>query len=509
MIKSIKVKNFACFLDEQEITFFNFYDNAKNVNYLFGLPGSGKSSLFELIKLSIFYMKNWIKFSNDEYFYSINKDLCLKKIFNANVDSIEDHFNNFTTVEIIFENKIFEYKYELSFNDLTCNYENFYYRNAANQNDWKTIFTKKLISCDYINNEITSIFETTIEQGELQLDFGLTLKKDDLNNSIFSYIVSFDKSKSIKKINEILDNIIFFSEKDFSNLNNFHFPYDDFIANKEKILQILNSLNFNFSDITVASFNKITGFYELDLYLKNTHYESTESKSISSSKLSKEELKVLILALLYCKYCDTKKIIFIDEFSTDLSYETFLKIQQKLENFLLEKDIKTQIICFNNSFYNKTKSRETNDFNVFNIVKDSYNHSSIKKISQLNNTNEKIQQEKDSLKSMVNLDVNDFDESQSNKVQLDISENLTAIEKKETNLKNEFSKDEDSNDEMVEIQNHDLKENGESFAEEQSSLYNNDLDEDEFNEEFDWELSKEDEEAKKRLEDFFKNFKIK
>ncbi|MDE5767174.1 MAG: hypothetical protein K2H56_01350 [Malacoplasma sp.] len=525
MIKSIKVKNFACFLDEQEINFFNFFGSAKNVSYLFGLPGTGKTSLFELIKLTIYYMKSWVKFSYDDSFHSINKELCLRKIFNANVDSIEDHFNNFTNIEIVFANKVFEYKYELSFNNLACNYENFYYQSTIDKTDWKPIFTKRLISCDYINNEIVSIFETKIEQEELQLDFGLSLKRDDLNDSVFSYVVSFDKSKSIRKINEILDNIVFLNEKDFFSLNNFNFPYDDFIANKEKILQTLSHLNFNFSDITVASFNKFTGFYELNLYLKNTNQNSNDPKFISSSKLSKEEIKILILALLYSKHSEEKKVIFIDEFSSELSYETFLKIQQKLENYLSEKESKTQVICFNSSFYNKTKSREANNFNIFNIIRNSHNHSSIKKIAQWSSANAKKEQEKDSLKSMVNLSSPNDDilnQEQKNNSSLSINSDLSVVEKIENDLKKEADKNSDLNQEEIKdkaentLKTEKAKDNSnqEDVIDEQLELLGEDLEDEsslekEFGQDFDWEITKEDEEAKRRLEHFFKNFKIK
>ncbi|MDE5841611.1 MAG: hypothetical protein K2H11_01390, partial [Malacoplasma sp.] len=224
-----------------------------------------------------------------------------------------------------------------------------------------------------------------------------------------------------------------------------------------------------------------------------------------------------------------KKIIFIDEFSSELSYETFAKIQEKLENYLSEKENKTQVIFFNSSFYNKTKSRETNNFNIFNIIRDSHNHSSIKKIAQWSNVNTKKEQEKDSLKAMVNLSLPDLETlNQEYKSSLaETNDDLSVIKKIENDLKKETDKNLDlnqkevaeektENDKLESVavkQNLNNKEKKEDVIEKELEMLSEDLEDEsldqDLDEDFDWELTKEDEEAKRRLEHFFKNFKIK
>ena len=58
----------------------------------------------------------------------VGKNFDLKSYFNPNIDSEGDIQTNFTNIEIVFALNNLEYKYQLSYNDTTCNYENFYYR---------------------------------------------------------------------------------------------------------------------------------------------------------------------------------------------------------------------------------------------------------------------------------------------------------------------------------------------------------------------------------------------
>lgn len=403
MIKSIKIENTWSYYKKQEIIFFDSFDDlSKNMNYFFGFSGTGKSSLFDTIKSVIFYMKRWIKFSGEDDILKVGKNFDLKSYFNPNIHSPNDIQANFTNIEIIFANNNIEYKYQLSYNNVTCNYENFYYRDLDISTEWITVFEKTLLSCDFIDNDFASVFKHKISNDVLGIDFNIALKDQNLNNSIFSYVVSFDKNRKIKKINDILDNIIFLEEKDFQNLNEYFYPHYDFIDNKKLILEFLNEMDLKVDDISVTEYNKFTGFYKLNLLMKNL--DSSETKSISSSRLSNEERKILLLSYIYSKYIDQNKIIIIDDFTFKLRYSTFEKAQKIIKRVFFEsgENKKSQFIFLCSNFFNKTKKKGITYSNIFNIVKNNDNTSSINKIS-LDDLQKDKDEEINSLKAMLNV----------------------------------------------------------------------------------------------------------
>lgn len=404
MIKSFKIENTWSYFKEQKVEFFESFDDlSKNMNYFFGLSGVGKSSLFNTLKSVLLYMKRWIKFSGEDEILKVGKNFDLKSYFNPNINSEGDIQTNFTNIEIVFALNNLEYKYQLSYNDTTCNYENFYYRDLNESGSWIAVFEKTLLSCDFIDNSFTSLFKHKISNEALGVDFNIFLKDQNLNNSIFSYVVSFDKSKKIKKINEILENIIFLEEKDFQNLNEYSYPHYDFIENKKMIIEFLNEMGLIVEDITIGEFNKITGFYKLNLILKNSE-DNSQPQSISSSKLSNEERKILLLSFIYSKYINQNKIIIIDDFTFKLKYSTFEKAEKIFKRLFLEngENNKSQFIFLCSNFFNKTKKKGINYSNIFNIAKNIDNTSSIKKITEEDLLKDK-EDEINSLKAMLNV----------------------------------------------------------------------------------------------------------
>lgn len=464
MIKSLKIKNSSSYFEEQEIKFFDSYDDPnKNLNYIFGLSASGKSSFFNLFKATVYYMRRWITFTKGDIF-SISRSLNLQSYFNPNINSIKSGVDNETCIEMIFSNEEWEYKYELRFHEFACNLEKFSYRKANSNDEWIIVFNKFLLSCDLIDTQYESIFNYEINWYELGLDFDISLSHKDLNDSIFLHIVSMDKTKRISPIIDIVESIVFFETKNFQTLNNFLLPQSLFISKRKEILNFLQKMEINFTDLSLSQFNKLTGIYELNLFL-NTNGFSEGAKHITSSKLSKGELKLLILSYLYVKYQNENKIIVIDEFSSKIKYSNFLSMLKILDNNLSTNN-KFQFICWNGQYFDEIKKNKTSSLNIFNTIKTSNNYSVIKKVTDKDLDTEK-EEEISKLKRMLNvqnisdenLDVNRFD----------IYEEIIE----ENNLSNDF--EEEIEEEQEEVSNDDLMDYPGDYQDE--SLYDDEYDE--------------------------------
>ncbi|RXY97219.1 ATP-binding protein [Malacoplasma penetrans] len=446
MIKSVKIKNSSSFFKEQKVEFFNSYDDPnKSLNYIFGLSSSGKSSLFNLLKATIYYIRRWITFFKGDMF-SIKKTFNLQSYFNPNINSTEIGMDNESCIEIIFANAEWEYKYELRFCEFACNLEHFSYRNQNSNSEWITIFNKALLSVEEINQQYETIFNYEVNSKELGLDFEVNLAKKELNDSVFMHILSLCKNNNIKPIVNIIENIVFFETKNFHSLNNFLLPYSFFLNNKKEILESLNNMEMEYSDIALNNFNKITGAYELNLFL-NTYDNSKKVRYISSSQLSKGELKLLILSYLYERYKNQNKIIIVDEFSSTIKYSNFLSIQEFLKRVLTSNN-KFQFISWNNEYFEETKQHFDENMNIFNIVKSKNYESEIKQISKDDIEKELKEKEVEKLKTMLNVEL-----------------------LKESNLaknNSEFEYLKDKNDQVEEIEINESEELEESYEEEPS-----------------------------------------
>ncbi|MCF0217877.1 MAG: ATP-binding protein [Malacoplasma sp.] len=502
MIKSIKINNFSVFEKQQALEFFNdFSEKKKTVNYVFGLSGSGKSSLFKLIKATIFYIKRWAKFSADDDILTVSKKFCLNTFFNPNINFSKNSDDNFVDIEFVFANSNFEYKYCLSFNEKTCNYEHFYYRDQKSEQDWKPVFLKDLLSIDFINEKYESLFSTKIFSNELGLDFDLQVKEVDMNNSIFSYVISMDKTKNIKAVSDIIEKIVFLDEHDFDTLNDLKYPCKEFVAYKESIFRILKLFNFNISDIAVNKLNKATGIYDLNIYLHNTTRNSGNPKFISTNQFSKEEFKILILAFLYFYYSFKDKIILIDDMTLNIRFDIFYKISEQIFNNIdnFEKN-NGQIICFNGDYFNKIKAKFLDYFNFFYIHKNLNSFVTISKVTRDCNLDDDYDLER--VKTLLHLEDNDelfnlikdiYETKIASKIKTDdyikpYSLTLShKVEKKDT-LRDKDQYDANLNNSYSDLNPKDNQELNKTFSQ---------LDQE-----------KEEKELKKKVADFFSNFKF-
>ena len=375
MLKKITFKNWYCFNEEQEI---NIYDNSedsfKNINLIFGIPSSGKTAIFQLIKHTISYMKRWISFKDDH----ILSNETMAQVFNPNInnDCVDEH-QNFTEVSLEFDNNTFSYKYDLSFNQHYCLYEKLSYKINDVLDEWILLFDKQLIDYVDISNKIETIYETYVNCEELEVDYQPTFKGVDQRDTVISYISNISKAEHFKVLNKMLDKIIFYEEKDFLNFKDYFLPFEELRKQKESVLELFEKNNVVFNDFDLGSLNKMTGKYTLNFF----SYDETTGKSkiLNSSKFSKGEIKLLIYLVLYNQLKKENKIVFIDDFSLALSYENFFEILKSLEESVKQENGNFQLFLINNHFYNKVVDYNSQYINVFDVKKDELGNSEVNK----------------------------------------------------------------------------------------------------------------------------------
>ena len=370
MIKSIKFRNYACFLENQFIEICNENKTIKSINFLFGVPSSGKTSFFKLLKTVFYYMKRWLVYDDVS---DIVKNYSMQESYNPNINNqhLLPH-KNFIDVEIVFDNDVFSYKYELSFNKYYCKYEKLSYKINGVLDNWCEVFDKELIDYVEINNDIETIYETYVNYEDLEIGYLPSFKGINQKNSIVPYISSISKSNIIKDFIDIINRVDFFDYKDFLELKSFNFPYEELLNNKKNILDILRKVNIDFDDFKIANENKITGNYSVDLITK-------ENKKINSKLLSKGEKKLFLYVVIFTRYkLTSKNIVFLDDFSDGIDYGVFFEIIQTFEEESIN-EVGFQIFTANNHFFNKLKAYNSKNFNIFDIVKSSNGTSTIMK----------------------------------------------------------------------------------------------------------------------------------
>lgn len=374
MIKSIKFKNWSCFLNEQHIEVSrdknDFYKRTNN--FIFGLPSQGKTAIFTLIKTTIFYMRRWLNYGDD----SILKSQTMGECFNPNIETqIVPELENLTEIELVFENETYSFKYELAFNKEFCKYEKLSYKINDILDEWIELFDKSLIDYVDINNKIETIYETYVNIEELELDYTPTFKGINQLNSILPYIESITKSEHVIEFAKIIKKIDFYEAKDFQNFRSYLFPFKEILENKEEILALLDEVKLKYDDFDLGDECKMTGNYSINLFRKDSKKQVI--KSISSSKLSKGEIKLFLYVALFNKYKSSNdSIIFIDDFSDSIPFEIFFNIIKRLEN---ETDsmANSQLFAINNHFFNKLLQYKSDYFNIFDISKDDNGYSKI------------------------------------------------------------------------------------------------------------------------------------
>lgn len=372
MIKSIKFKNWSCFLDEQTINVHSDDKDVlkKKINLIFGFPTSGKTAIYTILKTTIHYMKRWLLYSDDS---SLLGSKNMEDIFNPNINT-QNVLNsqNSTDVEIEFENETFAYKYELSFNSMFSIRESLSFKVVGVLDQWINLFEKRLIDYEVLNQKVESMYETYINIEDLELEYQPSMKGINQINSIVPFIISVSKSIIMKEFNDILEKIHFFEAKDFLHFKNFLFPCTELEENKKYILHVLSEVKMEFNDWQINELNKLTGLYDLKLFKKENDFV----KTISSNNLSYGEIKLFLYVVLFTRYIYKESILIIDEFSTGLDFETFLHIIKSLEiEAINNRDF--QLFAINTNFFNKTKIYNSKHLNIFSLNKKSYGISQI------------------------------------------------------------------------------------------------------------------------------------
>lgn len=379
MIKSIKFRNFACFLNEQTISIYSNKEDEskKRINFIFGLPGSGKTTIFNLIKVTFLYMKRWLVFNEDDMLTNTT----IKDYFNPNINTQEVlDTENSTEIELVFDNGTFSYKYEWSFNKHFCVYERLHYKINDVLDDWIELFNKELIDYVEIGNKIETIYETFLNIEELDIDYTPTFKGINQSNSILSYVGSISKSEILKEFNRMLDKIEFFSEKDFRTLKLYNFPISEVNENKKYILWILSKININFDDFEIIEENKIVGNFSINFFKNN---EKGFVKKINSSKMSESEIKLFLFTILFMRYKSKDCILFIDDFSKGVEFDIFFEFVKAFEKEAVN-NTEFQLFAFNNHFFNKMKAHNSKYINVFDVRKEQDGNSEISKFFEIN-----------------------------------------------------------------------------------------------------------------------------
>lgn len=373
MIKSIKFKNYACFLEEQKIDVYSNSEEElkKKINFIFGVPSTGKTTIFELIKLTLFYMRRWLVFNEDD----VLSNKTIKAFYNPNINNEVDNENdNLTEVELIFDNGTFSFKYEWAFNQNFCAYERLHYKINDVLDDWIELFNKELIDYVEIDNKIETIFETILNFEELDIDYSPTFKGINQSNSILSYVSSISKTEILKEFNKILDKIEFFSEKEFADLKTYNFPIEEINDNKKYILWVMSKINIHFDDFEIIDENKLVGNFKINFF----KIENETRKVINSQKMSRNEIKLFLFVILFMRYRKKDSILFIDDFSRGIEYDAFFEFIKAFEKESLN-NTQFQLFAFNNHFFNKTKAHNSKYINVFDVSKDEKGNSTVKK----------------------------------------------------------------------------------------------------------------------------------
>lgn len=370
MIKKIYFKNNSCFLDEQTIDVFD--NSKKQLNLIFGVKSSGKTSIYNLIKYAIYYIKNWFVFDDNITLISKNKN----SFYNPNIFlTDEDNLDEFSEIIIEFESDNFKFKYEFGFNKLLCKFEKLSFINKEINSDWIYLINKKLIDYFQINLNIETVYKTEINEEILELGFQPNFKIVSQGNSIITYISSISQNNILKEFTNIVNNIVFFDNNDFLSIKNFFYSKEDVIKNKKDIIHVLNFLSFNFDDFRVESFNRLTETYNLEFEIS----EFGQKFKINSSKLSNSELKIILYSILFINLRDQKKIVFIDDFNKNIYSKMFITFIDELEKrSLVNKDF--QLFVFLNDFLNEVQKSNFKYLNKFCISKKSFGNSEIMKI---------------------------------------------------------------------------------------------------------------------------------
>ncbi len=380
MIKSIKFKNSSCFLDEQNIVVYSNEDTEakKKINLIFGVPGTGKTAIFDLLKTTIYYMRRWIYFGDD---LSVLSGERMWDHFNPNIcTQFLTSSKNFTEVEIVFDSGEFSYKYEWAFNKHYCLYEKLSYKINGLLDEWIELFDKELIDHDEIDERIETMYEVIVNYEDLEIEYNPSFKGIDKKNSIISYISNISKAEYMKEFTEILKKIEFFEYKDFLGFKNFSFPYDELLNSKKDILDLLKRVKINIDDFKLEYHNKLTGSYSINLISKDSEHEML--KVINSSKLSKGEVKLFLFIVLFNRYRKKDAILFIDDFASNIQLEIFFEIIKAFEKESIN-GTNFQLFALNNHFFNKMKIYNSKYINIFDIQKDEKGNSKIKLESNL------------------------------------------------------------------------------------------------------------------------------
>lgn len=376
MIKSINFKNYGCFLEEQSLNIFSSYkyDSKKRINFFFGVPSTGKTSFFELVKTTIYYMRRWYVYNGDN---NIIVSRTMEDFYNPNIFTfIKETDNNFTEIEIIFDNDVFTYKYELCFSKNYCKFEKLSYKINDVLDEWIELFDKQLIDYVYINDKIETIFETYVNCDELNIEFTPSFNGINQNNSVLSYIISISNAEIMQDFNKILDKIVFFQASDFLTFKNYNFPSDEIEKNKEYILTTLDKIKIHFDDVKISHQNKIRDNYTIDLYKKI----NDQTVYINSSRLSKGEIKLFLFSIMLIRYRKKECIIFIDDFSLGIDFDIYFELLKGFEKEAIN-NTDFQLFTFNNHFFNKTKNYNSRYVNIFDFEKDNNGNCNIKKIA--------------------------------------------------------------------------------------------------------------------------------